>query len=400
LDGAIPAPRTNALVRELHEELGIDLVDIERRGGLVELTEIGYAVTPPFVGRRFATWFYRLRLADKPMLTLNTAEHTSGDWATPAQWLEEYMAGELLVVPPTLFTLQHLAEDSGTPWLTRFAALGKPPAGYPLREISPLYGVDVIMVRSNTLPPAKHTNCFVIGDGGSQATRLVVDPAPRDDDELDRLYTQVRGRVDAIFITHHHIDHSERANVLARRCDVPVLLSADTQQRIAADQSGYFRDLSKVQQVSDGDVVTYWGGHAVRALAVPGHDAGQLALLPDNRAWCLVGDLIQGIGSVVIAPPEGDMAWYCATLEKVIALGPRAIFPSHGLALGGTHYLQAALDHRREREKQILQRYRRGVGEDDMLDDIYAGTPGPLLPYARTNIRSHLAKLRAEGAID
>lgn len=398
-DGRIPAARVNALVRELREELGFDVAAIEAEGGLEELEEVGHAVTPPFVGRRFATWFYRLRLAAKPKMTLGTAEHTTSAWASPLQWLQEYEAGELLLVPPTLFTLQHLVEDPATEWLTRFSALGKPPAGFPLREISPLNGVDVIMVRSNTLPPAKHTNCFVIGDGGVDAPRLLVDPAPHDDAELDRLYTQVKDRVDAIFITHHHIDHTERANMLAQRCKLPLLLSADTRQRITADRPGYFDAVPAVRVVADGEEVTRWLQHSVSTLAVPGHDAGQLALLPDNRAWCLVGDLIQGIGTVVIAPPEGDMARYFATLEKVIALQPRAIFPSHGLALGGTHYLQAALDHRREREKQILQRYRRGVCEDDMLDEIYAGTPEPLLPYARINIRSHLGKLREEGVI-
>lgn len=281
-----------------------------------------------------------------------------------------------------------------------FSAIGKPPAGYSLREISPLHGVNVIMVRSHTLPPATHTNCIVTGDGGMGAPRLVIDPAPVDDEELDKLHAQVEGRVDAVFITHHHLDHNERADELARRCQVPVLLSADTRQRIANQRPGFFDAIEGVREVADGEIVTRWLDHPVAALAVPGHDEGQLALVPDNRAWCLVGDLIQGIGTVVIAPPEGDMARYFETLKKVIALEPRTIFPSHGLALGGTHYLQAALDHRRSREQEILSRYRSGDNEDEVLAAVYTSTPEMLLPYARINIRSHLAKLRSEGVVD
>ncbi|MFX7571055.1 hypothetical protein ABTJ55_19950, partial [Acinetobacter baumannii] len=83
----------------------------------------------------------------------------------------------------------------------------------------------------------------------------------------------------------------------------------------------------EVRLYRDGDEVTQWNRQPVRALAVPGHHEGQLALMPDDRAWCIVGDLIQGIGTVVIAPPEGNMRRYFASMERVIGLGPRAIYP-------------------------------------------------------------------------
>jgi glyoxylase-like metal-dependent hydrolase (beta-lactamase superfamily II) len=134
-------------------------------------------------------------------------------------------------------------------------------------------------------------------------------------------------------------------------------------------------------------------------VAVPGHDEGQLALMPDNRAWFLVGDLIQGIGTVVIAAPEGDMAQYFATLEHVIALKPRVIYPSHGGALGGTHYLEQALSHRRLREAQIKSLIDSGLSIEQTLGEVYKGLDPRLLPLARMNIESHLAKLRNEGQI-
>jgi hypothetical protein len=115
--------------------------------------------------------------------------------------------------------------------------------------------------------------------------------------------------------------------------------------------------------------------------------------------WCIVGDLIQGIGTVVIAPPEGNMRKYFASLKRVIELDPGVIIPSHGLALGGTHYLKQALRHREEREAQILMRHEAGLSEDQILAEVYRAIDARLLPLARLNIRSHMAKLREEGLI-
>src|SRR3546814_19269597 len=95
----------------------------------------------------------------------------------------------------------------------------------------------------------------------------------------------------------------------------------------------YFQGLA-VHHYREGDVICRWLGRPVKVYEVPGHDEGQLALMPDDLAWCIVGDLIQGIGTVVIAKPEGDMRKYFATLERLIALNPRVIIPPHGMALG------------------------------------------------------------------
>ena len=93
------------------------------------------------------------------------------------------------------------------------------------------------------------------------------------------------------------------------------------------------------------------------------------------------------------------MRKYFASLKRVIELDPAVIIPSHGLALGGTHYLQQALRHREEREAQIRARHEAGLSEDQILDEVYRGIDPRLLPLARMNIRSHMAKLREDGVI-
>src|SRR3546814_18216889 len=74
-----------------------------------------------------------------------------------------------------------------------------------------------------------------------------------------------------------------------------------------------------VHHYREGDVICRWLGRPVTVYEVPGHDEGQLALMPDDLAWCIVGDLIQGIGTVVIAKPEGDMRKDFATLDRLLA---------------------------------------------------------------------------------
>lgn len=382
-----------ALLREISEEVNLDLA--AHPDWIKAVRHLGIALTPAPAPVRFNTHFFHVELDHCGTLTPDLHEISDCEWASAAQWGQRYEEGEVLLAPPTLHTLQALAADANAMSVPALAHENRFPYELPLLET--LRGVRQILVRSHTLPPAQHTNCFLLGD--AQTHRVLVDPSPADEDELERLVAVVgRFGIHEIFITHHHADHHERANVLARRLQVPIGMSADTQTRIRARQPHYFDELT-VNAYQQGDAVCRWQGHAVRVLEVPGHDEGQLALMPENRAWCIVGDLIQGIGTVVIAEPEGHMGRYYQSLEKIIALAPRAIFPSHGMALGGTYRLSATLKHRQQREQQILMLHQQGHDPDAMLPIIYAEVDPRLLPLARMNILSHLHKLREEGVI-
>ena len=86
-------------------------------------------------------------------------------------------------------------------------------------------------------------------------------------------------------------------------------------------------------------------------------------------------------------------------MERIIKLSPRVIFPSHGIALGGVNKLQVTLDHRKEREQQVLNLLIEGKTEEEMLQTIYKGVDPKLFPYARKTISAHLKKLEEEGKI-
>jgi ribonuclease/clavin/mitogillin len=391
-----PSRLLRALARELQEELAFDLLDAAARGQVTELRQLGEITTPAFAPMRFRTYFFKVVLRERPEFVPDPGEATEGAWQPVAEWRRRYFAGRLLAAPPTLLAIDALSRDLGLRELPPFAADFDPARDVPWVE--PLAGLRVLLVRSNTLPPAMHTNVFWLGGDG--APRVVVDPSPSDRAELERLYRSLDAfGVDLVFLTHHHPDHREFADEIARRYGVPLGLSDDTRARIAAKAGARFFEGLDVRIYGEGDELTRWQGESVRLLAVPGHDEGQLAPMPESRAWCIVGDLIQGIGTVVIAPPEGDMRKYFTSLRRIIELDPAVIIPSHGLALGGTHYLQQALRHREEREAQIRTRHEAGLSEDQILGEVYKGIDPRLLPLARLNIRSHLQKLREDGVI-
>jgi hypothetical protein len=98
----------------------------------------------------------------------------------------------------------------------------------------------------------------------------------------------------------------------------------------------------------------------------------------------------------VIGGEEGNMKKYFQTLERIITLSPRVVFPSHGIGLGGTFILEKTLKHRRERESQILKLHQEGIRPEDMLKIIYADVDSKLWPYALENIQKHLIKLKEE----
>ncbi|MGQ0501601.1 MAG: MBL fold metallo-hydrolase [Panacagrimonas sp.] len=383
-----------ALARELREEIGFDLDAAAASGEVISLHLFGHALTPDFIPVRFDTLFFRVHLRGKPAVTLDVGEVDEYRWSSPAALMDDYRNGSLLLAPPTSAAVELLAGGGGND-----------PGAIELEEshqhrlpmIEPVFGLRVIPVRSNTLPPALHTNCFLIGDEGTH--RILVDPSPWNEEELDALHERVRGLgVSQIFLTHHHPDHRERANALALRLGVGIALSADTEARISDGQPHYFRGITR-RIVNEGDVVAHWLGRPVRALAVPGHDEGQLALMPDDCAWCIVGDLIQGVGTVVIHKPEGNMRRYFESLARLIALDPKVIIPSHGTALGTTYRLMETLKHRQLRESSVLALHRDGQSIEEMLTSLYVGLDPRLLPLARQNIESHLDKLREEGVL-
>lgn len=386
----------HALVREIHEELDYDLPAGIASGEVTAVKYLATALAPAIVPVRFRLHFFRIDVHTRPPFCVDSGEIAASFWKTPQQLLESFNAGDSLMVPPLRWVLERLHKN---PQGCNFGDLSPQiDEDHYVPNIELLSGLRMLPTPSNTFPPEKRTNAFLLGDEGSP--QILVDPSPESPQVLDKLLRTLKNDdVHAVFLTHHHPDHHEYAPELARQLQVPIWLSEDTLGRIQQKHGEDYFSAVPVETKKAGDRVSLWKGEEIQLYSVPGHDAGQLALAPASLRWFIVGDLIQSVGTVVILAPEGDMATYFHTLQKVITLDPAVIVPSHGMPMRSTFRLQSTLQHRREREKMIQTLHKSGKTETEMLNIIYPGMGERLSFFALENIKSHLAKLRQEGQI-
>ena len=178
---------------------------------------------------------------------------------------------------------------------------------------------------------------------------------------------------------------------------MPVAAHADTAARV--------RDrLAIDREIVDGEV-TQLGvpgrKFTVRALHTPGHARGHLSFLHEELGSLLVGDVVAGLGTIVIDPPEGDMQQYLHTLESLQALAPRTLFPGHGPAiLDAVGKLREYREHRLWREQRIYSAWTDGVRDPAaLLQHVYDDVPREAHPLAQRQIVAHLERLAALGRL-
>ena len=382
------------LRRELMEEISFDLFAAIENGEVKKVLELGKVITPDFNPARFENFYFKIELRTKPPIDFDQIEIASISWESAKSIYERYYRDEILIVPPMKKLIDGLTENKPLPLNLdlQYDSQSEVPA------INPVSSVIQLLPLSNTFPPAKRTNCFVIGE---KPQRIVaIDPSPCDENEYKKFKKTIsKYPINFIFLTHHHPDHHEFSTKLAREMGLPMGMSKDSHERITSEfGENYFEGID-LSFFKEGDVLTTCNGEDVVIYETPGHDEGQLSLMPTSKKWAVLSDLFQSIGTVVIGAPEGDMKKYFESMQRMIDLSPRVIFPSHGIALGGVDKLQVTLDHRKERELQVLSLFGEGKTEEQMLAIIYEGVDSRLFPYARKTISAHLKKLKAEGKI-
>ena len=250
-------------------------------------------------------------------------------------------------------------------------------------------GVARILAPNPSVMTGPGTNTFLVADEAPGAV-VVIDPGPDIPDHLRRIADEVasRGTARAILVTHGHPDHEEGAAALRNLLGAPVY--AWSREGVPALDSA----------LADDEVVPV-GARRLRALYTPGHRFDHLCFLLEDSATLFAGDLIAGEGTVVIAPPEGDLLDYMASLRRLRALNPRLILPAHGPLLDQP---QAVLDyyitHREEREQQVLAALAAGPQPlMDLVRVVYAEVNPDLHPLAAQSLLAHLQKLEREGRI-
>jgi glyoxylase-like metal-dependent hydrolase (beta-lactamase superfamily II) len=229
------------------------------------------------------------------------------------------------------------------------------------------------------------TNSYLVGT----TALVVVDPGPDDDGHVRALAALGAGRIRGIVVTHTHRDHSPGTAALAALTGAEVL-GFDARDGFEPDRA-----------VADGDSVA-GEGFSLRALHTPGHASNHLCWLLTEEQMLFSGDHVMGGSTVVISPPDGDMARYLDSLRRLRDLEPplATIAPGHGALLDDpAATLDGVIAHRLEREAGVAEALRRAgpATVDEMLGDVYADVRDELLPVARFSLWAHLRKLADEG---
>ena len=221
------------------------------------------------------------------------------------------------------------------------------------------------------------TNTWIV-DAGPVA--VVIDPGPDDDAHLAALNRRLAGRtVGVVLVTHSHPDHLPLA------------------ERLAAPHHASVR---RHPELADGDVVRA-GNINLTALHTPGHSADHLCFLLAEDGAVFTGDLILGQGSSMVTYPEGDVAAYLRSLDRLAALGPRLLFPGHwDPVTDAMAKIAEYRTHRLEREAQVLDEVRRGPGAaGDLTRRVYGELDDKLMYAAEMTMRAHLRKLVDDGLV-
>lgn len=249
------------------------------------------------------------------------------------------------------------------------------------------------------------TGTYIVGRDAPGAAVAVIDPGPPDDRHLDALIQAVAGRrVSHILVTHTHRDHSPLARPFARAVGDPPILAARPPERTIhasgdseeGDDDAFTPDI----ELSDGRTIT-GDGWTLEVLATPGHASNHLAfaLIEENALFC--GDHVMGWSTTVVAPPDGSMGDYLASLDRVIARGFSTLWPTHGAPITDpAPFLAAYRAHRLERERQILDRMAAGDRTiAAMVPVLYSAVDRRLWPAASLSVLAHLIKLVDDGRV-
>ncbi|MCU0685095.1 MAG: MBL fold metallo-hydrolase [Polyangiaceae bacterium] len=262
-----------------------------------------------------------------------------------------------------------------------------------------LPAVEIFPALTPTLPPATHTNSYALG----AREVLLIEPATPYEAEreawlawAERLRAEGRTLV-ALVATHHHDDHVGGAAFLARALGLPLWAHALTAERIAAPVDRFLHDGETLRL--EGPDAQGW-----QVLHTPGHAPGHVCLYEPSLGAIVAGDMIAGVGTILIMPGDGDMREYLRQLERLGALGAKVALPAHGDPIEEPAARFAAyVAHRLAREAKVVRALETGGAAglplDQLLPRAYDDVSPSAWPLAKLSLLAHLEKLVVEGRV-
>ncbi len=407
-----------AVVREMSEELGavpngssVSVIDVELRKNILTdksafinalkdgtisldtsgLRHISSRTTPPFGPMQFENTFFHLHIGTQefnPSTDLQT-EFTALEWMRPSDMIERWKRHEIRVAPPVVTLLMEVERTLGHFGGNMIEAAADLQERQPgRRSILFAHGVEVVPVKTATLPPADHTNAYLVGDPNGEF--VLVDPACRMREGMEDLAEAVdrhRGELIAILFTHSHGDHIGDMDLLREAFDVPVWGSEYTSRTVHCDRI-----------LSDGEILQL-GSQEWTVLVTPGHHPGHVCLL--SAAGLVAGDMVAGIGTILIPPGTGDMDVYIEQLQRLQQLEPHLMFPSHGPVIPlPDKTLAYYIKHRMERHQRVLDAVKSGLRiVSEISIEAYANTPDAHPGLAQDQTLAHLLSHERAGRV-
>ncbi len=250
------------------------------------------------------------------------------------------------------------------------------------------------------------TNSYLYG----QDSLALIDPGPDSAPHRQALLAAINGRpVTAILVTHSHLDHSPLARPLGQALGVPVYGfgnskagRSEVMQTLSLPGTeggeGVDHDFTPDIRLFDGAIVT-GDNWSLTALHTPGHFGNHLCF--SDGLHLFSGDHVMGWASSLVSPPDGDLTQFMASCRNLLNRPESQYFPGHGAPINDPQArLRWLIDHRLQRENQILQQLQAGVTNAyEITENLYSDVPRALHPAALRNVFAHLIDLHQRGLI-
>jgi len=284
-------------------------------------------------------------------------------------------------------------------------------------QVSPL--IRRVIANNPSKFTYRGTGTYIVGNGDV----VVIDPGPILESHRTALENALRGeRVVGIVATHCHGDHSPLAQWMKQTYGAPTYAFGphpqyevipddedDEDEKDDVDASGTETDVREHVDtafipdvfVKDGEKFLTVGNWSLTGVHTPGHTSNHLCIALDAEEALFTGDHIMGWSTTVVTPPDGNMRDYFASVRKLQLRSDKVLWPTHGNPITNTQpFLQAYLEHREEREAQVLAQVRSGVSTiKKMVEVLYADVHKQLHKAAGRSVYAHLIKLSEDGLV-
>ena len=400
---------------------------------LDRLAYLSHWLTPLARPKRFDTRFFIAEAPVSQTAAFDGTEMVEQLWLRPADALAR--AAELKLMTPTQKTLELVGRYDTVAVLLAWAraprevALIMPRVGVGQQGMRPVLPDEPAFAELGRIDPAGHgfgcydiqvatpvrlsprlirvtanngsmmtgpgTNTYLLG-GGARNEWAVIDPGPLDDAHVEAILAAAPGPIRWIFATHTHNDHSPATVPLKARTGAVV------HGRVPAHLE--WQDASFVPDVhlQGGERFELPGDATLLAIHTPGHASNHLCYLLEEEKLLFTGDHVMQLSTVVINPPDGDMAAYVASLRELATRDLEWLAPGHGFLMPEPkRAIDAIVAHRLRREAKVLDAMRAlgpaDADADALLARVYDDVKPQLLAMAMRSLRAHLFKLRDDG---